>query len=228
VLNLYLCGQRAFGRAVLEMCLAEKHRVLGVSAPLYYQREQSAPDRLHLAATEAGIPVLPAGVLTADLLPAGVDLILAAHSHDFIGRKTRLRAKIGAIGYHPSLLPLHRGRDAVRWTIRDRDRVAGGSIYWLSDTVDAGDLAAQDFCLVDPEDTVESLWREKLFPMGVSLFREVLDDISRGILTAVPQEHASATWEPSWERPPLRRPDVPMIGPGLQGFTVRRDTSALH
>jgi len=227
MLNVYLCGQRAFGRAVLEMCLAGRHRVLGVSAPLASQ-DGSAPDRLHLAAVDAGIPVLPSGMLTADRLPDGVDVILAAHSHDFIGRKTRLRARPGAIGYHPSLLPLHRGRDAVRWTIRDRDCVTGGSIYWLSDTVDAGDLAAQDFCLVDAGETVESLWREKLFPMGVRLFKEVLDELGRGVITAVPQEHANATWEPSWERTPLRRPDVLMIGPGLQGFSIRRDQSALH
>jgi len=45
------------------------------------------------------------------------------------GRRTRARARVAAIGYHPSLLPLHRGRDALRWTIRDGDRVTGGSVY---------------------------------------------------------------------------------------------------
>jgi len=225
MLNVYLCGQRAFGRAVLEMCQSERHRVLGVSAPLGMTDH---PDRLHAAAAEAGIPVLPSGMLTADRLPDDVDVILAAHAHDFIGRATRNRARLGAIGYHPSLLPLHRGRDAIRWTLRDRDRIAGGSIYWLSDTVDAGDLAAQNFCLVSPGETVESLWREKLFPLGVRLFQKVLGDLERGILVSVPQEHAAATWEPSWERTPLRRPDLPMIGPGLEGFDIRRDASALH
>ncbi len=227
-MNLYLCGQRAFGRAVLEMCLAEGHNVVGVSAPMSSQRAEDRADRLRLAAEEAGIPVLLPGLLNAESLPAGVDVILAAHSHDFVGRKTRLRARLGAIGYHPSLLPLHRGRDAVRWTIRDGDKITGGSIYWLSDTVDAGDLAAQDWCFVDPADTVESLWREKLFPLGVKLFRRALADLQRGTVVSVSQEHHMATWEPSWDRQPLRRPDLLMIGQGTDGMRVVRESGALH
>jgi methionyl-tRNA formyltransferase len=227
-MNLYLCGQRAFGRAVLEMCLAEGHTVVGVSAPMSSQRAEDRADRLRLSAEEAGIPVLLPGLLSAESLPAGVDVILAAHSHDFIGRKTRLRARMGAIGYHPSLLPLHRGRDAVRWTIRDGDKITGGSIYWLSDTVDAGDLAAQDWCFVDPDDTVESLWREKLFPLGVKLFKRALADLQRGTVVAVSQEHHMATWEPSWDRQPLRRPDLLMIGQGMDGMRVVRESGALH
>jgi len=76
-------------------------------------------------------------------LPGGVDLILYAHSHDFIGAATRGKTRLGAMGYHPSLLPLHRGRDAVCWTLRMGDKVAGGSVYWLTDVVDGGPIAAQ-------------------------------------------------------------------------------------
>lgn len=228
-MKLYICGQKAFGAAVFKMCLEEGHEVAGASAPLTSTRDPNKPDRLRAAADTARVPVLPAGMLNADTLPEGIDLILAAHSHDFIGRKTRLKARIGAIGYHPSLLPLHRGRDAVRWTIKMGDKVAGGSIYWLSDNIDAGDLAAQDYCFIESGETPEDLWRDKLFPMGVRLFASVLNDISSGHIIAVPQEQCVATWEPSWERPPLRRPDLLMIGQGsLDGLQIHRDESALH
>jgi len=30
------------------------------------------------------------------------------------------------------------GRDAVEWTIRMKDPIAGGSMFWLNDTVDGG------------------------------------------------------------------------------------------
>lgn len=228
-MRLYVSGQKAFGAAVFKMCVAEGYNVVGVSAPLVSSRDPSRPDRLRAAADAQGLPVLPAGMLSAETLPDGVDLILAAHSHDFVGRKTRLKTAIGAIGYHPSLLPLHRGRDAVRWTLKMGDRVAGGTIYWLSDNVDAGDIAAQDFCFVEPGETAEDLWRDKLFPLGVELFRRAVAAVADGVIVAVPQDEDLATWEPSWDRPPLRRPDLTMLGHGaLDRYEIRRDATALH
>ena len=104
-MNLYICGQKAFGAAVFEMCRLEGYNIIGVSAPLTSSRDPHRPDRLRAAADTAGIPVLPAGMLNAGNLPDNTDLIVAAHSHDFIGRKTRLNALIGAIGYHPLPAP---------------------------------------------------------------------------------------------------------------------------
>jgi methionyl-tRNA formyltransferase len=226
--RIYICGQKAFGRAVLEQCLKDGHDIVGVSAPLTGSGGV-AVDKLRAMADDARIPVMPPGVLNSDTLPDGVDVLVAAHSHDFIGRRTRLRCKIGAIGYHPSLLPLHRGRDAIRWAVKMGDAVTGGSVYWLSDNVDAGDLAAQDWCLISPDDTPEALWREKLFPMGVRLLSQVLGSISAGIIVTVPQDEDAATWEPSFERPPLRRPDLFLLGQGsFSGFKVLRDAGSLH
>jgi methionyl-tRNA formyltransferase len=219
-MNIYLCGQKYFGAATLALVQRLGHMVLGVSAP--------PDDRLWQAATAAGIPVRVAGTLNADTLPANVDLIIAAHSHDFIGRRTRLRARIGAIGYHPSLLPLHRGRDAVRWAVRLRERITGGSVYWLNDTVDGGPIAAQDWCFIGATERPDELWRNKLQPLGLRLFAQVLADIGRGVLVQVPQDETLATWEPALDSPPLRRPDLPLLGVGyLDGFTVVRERGAL-
>lgn len=227
-MKIYVSGQKAFGRAVLERCLQDGYHVVGVSAPLTASNGV-CPDRLRAFAEIKGIPVMPSGMLTAGTLPDGVDVLVAAHSYDFIGRRTRLKCRLGAIGYHPSLLPLHRGRDAVRWAVKMHDGITGGSVYWLSDNVDAGDLAAQDWCFIDPGEKPEDLWREKLFPMGVRLISKVLADLARGVIVAVPQEKNLVTWEPSFERPPLMRPDLLMLGPGnLEGFTVRRDADSLH
>jgi methionyl-tRNA formyltransferase len=220
-MRVYLCGQKAFGAAAFEAIRRAGHEILGVSAPLWSESEPERPDRLRAAADLARVPFLPAGMLCADRLPAGTDVVAAAHSHDFIGRATRLRARIGAIGYHPSLLPRHRGRDAIRWTIRLRDPVAGGTVYWLSDNVDAGDIAAQEWCWVRSDDTVDTLWRRELFPMGLRLIEQALADLARGVRVAIPQDDAAATWEPSWSRPPLRRPDLLLLGDG-------RHAEALH
>ena len=234
-MRLFIAGQKAFGAAVFELALRAGHQVVGVSAPpdaaTVATTGEPLPDRLRAVAEATGTPWLRAGALHAGTLPEGVDLIVAAHAHDYIGRATRLRARAGAIGYHPSLLPLHRGRDAVRWAIHNRDRVTGGSIYVLSDNIDAGPLLAQAHAFVRPEDTPETLWRRELFPLGLRLFARVLEHLDaaeragrlhEALASGAPQEEALATWEPSWERAPLRRPDLLLLGDG------RSATAHLH
>lgn len=216
-MNIYLSGQKYFGRLVLEMILAEGHTVAGVSAP---PPANGKTDKLWGLADIKGLPLLPSGKLSADTLPAGVDLIVAAHSHDFIGRKTRNRCKLGAIGYHPSLLPLHRGRDAVKWAIKLGERVTGGTVFWLNDTVDGGPVAAQEHAFIGRGATAESLWREHLQPLGVDLLCKTLRDIAGGKLVRVPQDHTIATWEPALDPPALYRPDLPQIGAALDGYVV--------
>jgi methionyl-tRNA formyltransferase len=152
-------------------------------------------------------------------MPSGVDLIIAAHSHDYIGLKTLATTTLGGIGYHPSLLPLHRGRDAIRWTLRFGDKVTGGSVYWLSKNVDGGAIAAQEWCFVPPGWDATKLWRERLQPMGIRLLAQTLDDLDRGKIVAVPQDERLATWEPALDQPPIYRPDLPRIG-NVPGFEV--------
>lgn len=132
-----------------------------------------------------------------------MELIVAAHAHCFVTAAARHRARFGAVGYHPSLLPRHRGRDAVRWTIHMRDQVAGGTVYWMTDRADAGPVAAQDWCHVQPGDDAAGLWRRDLGPMGVRLLAGVVADVAAGRLMRVPQDEALATWEPAFDRDAL-------------------------
>lgn len=209
-MKIYLCGQKYFGQHALDLLIVLGHEVVGVSAPR--ENTDGSEDRLWRRARVLGYPLLPAGELREALLPESVDLIVCAHSHDFIGRRTRQKARLGAIGFHPSLLPLHRGRDAIRWALKMGERVTGGSVYWLSDVVDGGPVAAQDWVRLD--DTPESLWRRELQPMGLRLLAQVLGDASRGLLVQIPQDEALATWEPSFNPPPLMRPDLPQLTVG--------------
>lgn len=219
-MRVFLSGQKRFGADVLKLLLDRGDEIAGVSCPKWKNDKldagdvDSEPDRLWLSATGQGLPVIRPQSLNAETLPAGVDLIVAAHSHAYIGRKTRLRAGLGAIGYHPSLLPLHRGRDAVKWVVKLRDRVTGGTVYWFNNTVDGGPIAAQDFCFVRPEWDALDLWREELAPMGLRLLARVLSDVGSGRIVRVPQDHAMATWEPALDPPPLFRPDLDLLGDG--------------
>jgi methionyl-tRNA formyltransferase len=192
-MRVFLIGQKWLGAEVLELLRRRHHDVVGCCAP--------EGDRLFKA---AGDLALPPARLTPDGLPDGLDLIVCAHAHIFVKAELRARARLGALGYHPSLLPRHRGRDAVVWTVKMGDPIAGGSIYWLDDGADTGPIAAQEHCFVHPGETADELWRRALGPLGLQLFDQVLADLERGQVIRQPQDEAAATWEPSYRAPAFK------------------------
>jgi len=192
-LKVTLVGSRYFGAAAFDVLRKEGADIARVVVP-------QADDRLATAAAAAGIevlvlddPMLVAGKAIAD----GTDLIVAAHSHARVSSEALARSRLGGIGYHPSLLPRHRGMAAVEWTIRCGDPIAGGSVYHLAERMDAGAVAAQDWCFVKKGETARELWERALAPMGLRLLGEVVRDAKRtGSLPARPQEEEFATRAP--------------------------------
>src|SRR6185437_4091070 len=138
-----LVGSRFFGASVFEALRQEDGvAFVAVVAP-------AADDRLALAAQKAGVPVhvlADPKIVPGEAVPAGSDLVVAAHTHARVSNEALAHARLGGIGYHPSLLPRHRGIAAVEWTILEGDAIAGGSVYHLADGWDAGAVAAQDWC----------------------------------------------------------------------------------
>jgi methionyl-tRNA formyltransferase len=158
-------------------------------------------DRLAATARAAGIEVVvqadPKRVVASEIAP-GTDLIVTAHSHARVTREALAAAKLGGIGYHPSLLPRHRGIAAVEWTIKEGDPIAGGTIYHLADRMDAGAIAAQEWVFVKKGETARELWERALAPLGQKLLADVIYHAkAHGSLPATPQDEEFATKAPS-------------------------------
>lgn len=191
-MRMMIVGQKFFGAEVLRMCLARGDDVAAVSAP-------RLDDRLAAVATDAGVPLCQVDRrLEAAWVPDGLDLIVCAHAHLFVTAEARAKTRYGALGYHPSLLPRHRGRDAVVWAIHMRELVTGGTAYWMDDGADTGPIAAQDWCWIRPDDTPAELWRRELAPMGLRLIGRVLRDLEAGVVPSTPQPADLASWEPAY------------------------------
>jgi methionyl-tRNA formyltransferase len=158
-------------------------------------------DRLAAAARAAGIEVVvqadPKRVVASEIAP-NTDLIVTAHSHARVTREALAAAKLGGIGYHPSLLPRHRGIAAVEWTIKEGDPIAGGTIYHLADRMDAGAIAAQEWVFVKKGETARELWERALAPLGQKLLADVIYHAkAHSSLPATPQDEEFATKAPS-------------------------------
>ncbi|MCA6110651.1 formyltransferase family protein [Bradyrhizobium cenepequi] len=193
-MRITLVGSRHFGVATLNML---RQREVDVARVVVHDGE----DRLAAAARATGIDVVvqanPKLVTAAEIAPK-TDLIVTAHSHARVSKEALAAAKLGGVGYHPSLLPRHRGIAAVEWTIKEGDPIAGGSIYHLADRMDAGAIAAQDWVFVKKGETARELWDRALAPLGLRLLAEVVDYArAHGSLPARPQDEQFATKAPS-------------------------------
>jgi len=108
-----LVGSRYFGALVFDALMKDGVDVAQVVAP-------AADDRLALAGQAAGVPVHVLEnpkIVPGAAIPDGTDLIVAAHTHARVSDEALARSRLRGIGYHPSLLPRHRGIAAVEWTI---------------------------------------------------------------------------------------------------------------
>ena len=192
-MRITLVGSRYFGAAAFDLLRKQGIDIARVVVP-------QADDRLAAAATTAGVEVVVPEdpmLIPADAIADGTELIVTAHSHARVSSEALARARIGGIGFHPSLLPRHRGMAAIEWTIKCGDPIAGGSIYHLAERMDAGAIAAQDWCFVKKGETARELWERALAPMGLRLLGEVVAQAAKtGQLPARPQDEQFATRAP--------------------------------
>jgi methionyl-tRNA formyltransferase len=192
-MRITLIGSRHFGVTTLEMLRKHDVEIARVVVA-------DAEDRLAAAARAAGIEVAvqadPKLVVAAEIAK-DTDLIVTAHSHARVSRQALAASRLGGIGYHPSLLPRHRGIAAVEWTIREGDPIAGGTIYHLADRMDAGAIAAQEWCFVKKGETARQLWERALAPLGQKLLADVIGYAKiHKTLPAKPQDEQFATSAP--------------------------------
>jgi methionyl-tRNA formyltransferase len=188
-MRITLIGSRHFGVTTLNTL--RQHGVDVVRIVVH-----DGEDRL-AAAAEVVVQANPKLVIASEIAP-GTDLIVTAHSHARVGKDALAAAKLGGIGYHPSLLPRHRGIAAIEWTIKEGDPIAGGTVYHLADRMDAGAIAAQEWVFVRKGETARELWERALAPLGQKLLADVVNHAkAHGSLPATPQDEEFATQAPS-------------------------------
>jgi hypothetical protein len=159
--------QAAFGEAVLKRLQEDGVEIAGVSAPR--PAEGQRPDALWAAAEAAGLPAVDTAALKQpDGLAAwkalNADLCAMAFVTAILSEDVFAASRLGAIQYHPSILPAHRGSSAMNWAIINGDSETGLTIFWPDRGIDTGPILLQKRCPIGPDDTVGSLYFDKLFP----------------------------------------------------------------
>ncbi|MFH1559918.1 MAG: methionyl-tRNA formyltransferase [Chloroflexota bacterium] len=196
-MRVVLIGQAAFAEAVYRRLLEQNEEIVGV----FYEREG---DPLHTLAQEQGVPAYPTSELRSREFfqtygALGADLNVMAFVTAIIPERVINLPSHGTIQYHPSLLPLHRGRTAINWAIINGETETGITIFWPDRGIDTGPVLLQKKAPISPTDTVGSLYRNYLFPQGVEGLGEAIALVNQGRAPKIVQDEAQATYEPPCE-----------------------------
>lgn len=109
------------------------------------------------------------------------------------------RPKRGTLIFHPSLLPRHRGRDAIRWAYHLEEKYTGATWFWADSGLDTGDICEQEVVAIDGK-RPRDFYEQDVIPVCVRLLRYVILDLKAGIVRRRPQNEAAATAEPAFPR----------------------------
>ncbi len=198
-MRIIVNGQQAFGKACLE-AIIEKGADEVVAVYAAPDRNGGAVDPIKQAALDRGIPVVqPPNYKDEPVLDElrswRADLMVMAFMIVFVPEQARDIPRHGSICFHPSLLPLHRGPSSINWPIIWGATETAVSIFWPDDGLDEGDILLQREIEIGPDDTLGTVYFDKVFPLGVEVVLDAIDLIRAGDPPHIAQDHSRASYE---------------------------------
>jgi methionyl-tRNA formyltransferase len=193
-----IIGQQDFGKAVLEALLVRGDQAVAVfCAP---EKEGARPDALRVAAQQKALKVQQFKSLrdpdaARAMQDSGADIGIMAFVTQFAPQEFVTIPKHGTIQYHPSLLPKYRGPSSINWPIIKGDTETGLTIFRPSDGLDEGAVILQKKTAIGSDDTLGSVYFDRLFPMGVEAMLEAADLVVAGRHSETAQDESKATYE---------------------------------
>jgi len=193
-----IIGQQDFGKAVLEAFLARGDQAAAVfCAP---EKEGARPDALRLTAQQKGLKVYQFKSLrdpeaARAMKEAGADIGIMAFVTQFAPQEFVAIPRLGTIQYHPSLLPKYRGPSSINWPIIKGDTETGLTIFRPTDGLDEGAVILQKKTPISPDDTLGTVYFDRLFPMGVQAMLDAADLVLAGKHTETAQDESQASYE---------------------------------
>lgn len=197
-MKIAIIGQQDFGKAVLEAFVARGDEVAAVfCAP---EKEGARPDALRVAAQDKGLRVYQFKSLRAPeaveaMTAAGADIGIMAFVLQFAPQEFVNIPRCGTIQYHPSLLPKFRGPSSINWPIIKGETETGLTIFRPTDGLDEGAVILQKKTPISADDTLGTVYFDRLFPMGVQAMVEAADLVVAGKHREIVQDEAQASYE---------------------------------
>ena len=123
------------------------------------------------------------------------DLIVVAAYGRILTRDLLDIPRLGCINVNASLLPKYRGAAPIQWAITSGEKRTGITIIKMDEGMDTGDILLAQEVKIGADDTAQSL-HDTLAQVGANLVTEAMDQLNRGTLRPIPQDHREATYAP--------------------------------
>jgi len=121
------------------------------------------------------------------------DIICVACFSQRIPRSILELPHLGCLNVHPSLLPTNRGPVPLFWTFRNGEHRTGVTIHFLEETMDTGDILAQEHIQV-PDGISYAQLEMQCATRGGELLASVVQDLYEDHLIRTPQDPAKSTY----------------------------------
>ena len=117
------------------------------------------------------------------------DLLVVAGWSRLLGPRLLELPRHGCVGFHASLLPRHRGRAPVNWSIILGETETGNTMMLLDSGVDTGGILDQERVPIGPDDTCGAVY-DRVGAAGARMLARNLPALLRGDAGPAPQDPA--------------------------------------
>jgi len=155
------------------------------------------PPAVKRKALELGLHIIQSPTLNAEardmVRKTGADLLVVFAYGRIFGPKFLNLFSLGGINMHPSALPRHRGPSPLTAAILSGERSTALTVQRIGLEMDAGDVITRSDYPLDGTETTASL-SEGVARAAAPELVHAVEMISRGEITAVPQDSSRATY----------------------------------
>ncbi len=216
-MSIVFAGTPEFAASTLRALAESKHDVCLVltqpDRPKGRGRKLAASPVKSLAG-ELGVPVaqpvtLKDAAIREQLCKLDPDLMVVAAYGLLLPPEILIIPRLGCINVHASLLPRWRGAAPIVHAILAGDATTGVSVMRMEEGLDTGPVYRSAEIPVSEADTAQTL-HDKLADLGARVLVDVVDELDKGKLEAIPQPETGASYAPrikktdailDWTRP---------------------------
>ena len=199
-MRVVMFGFQTWGHKTLTALLESEHDVVMV---VTHPRGEGAyekiwADSVEDLAKDNGIPVLIREKAEDDELLQALkdvtpDVIVATNWRTWIPPRVFTLPPKGTLNVHDSLLPAYAGFSPLIWSLINGESHVGVTAHMMDETLDAGDIVAQEAVEIGPRDTTKDLF-DKTLPLFGTLTVRGLKRIADGETDFVKQDRSKASF----------------------------------